>query len=306
MFVGLIWSCKKDDDGPDAVVVPLQSLSETAIENDAEIKAYLETHFYNYEEFDNPAADFDYKVRLDTIEGDNADKTPIIEMTTRLKTEVINVPSSNFDQDEGDVPHTLYYLEVSEGAGENPTIVDSLYLKYEGSLLNGKIFDSKIGSPVWFDLQGTGTSTNPGVINGFKKGLPLFKSGDNIVLNDNGTFQVENSGIGVLFMPSGLAYFSGTQVGPSYSPIIFKIELLVTNIADHDRDGVPTIFEDLDNDENLFNDDTDENGLPDYLDNDDDGDGRPTIEEIDIDEEGNVIFRDTDGDGIKDHLDSDS
>ena len=52
--------------------------------------------------------------------------------------------------------------------------------------------------------------------------------------------------------------------------------------------------------------DTDEDGLPNYVDADDDGDGRPTADEIEIDEDGNITYPDSDNDGIVDYLDSDS
>ena len=41
--------------------------------------------------------------------------------------------------------------------------------------------------------------------------------------------------------------------------------------------------------------------------NDDDQDGIPTIEEIELDADGNFVgFLDTDGDGTPDHLDNDN
>lgn len=302
IFVG---SCNNDDDAT-LPVIPPQTLTETIAENDAEIKAYLQTHFYNYEEFASPPPDFDFKIEIDSIAGDNAGKTPLAD---QVESQIIKLSSENLglDGDEVDIPHTLYYLAANEGGGMNPTQVDSVYLRYEGSLLNGNVFDSSTGSPVWFDLQGTLTQGNSGVIRGFKEGLPNFKSGSNIVENDDGTFVVEDYGVGLLIIPSGLAYFSGTQVGPSYSPIIFKVELLVSNTADHDRDGVPTIEEDRDENKNPVDDDTDEDGLPNYLDTDDDGDDIATKDEI-SDEAGNIIipYPDSDGDNIPDYLDPDN
>jgi hypothetical protein len=159
--------------------------------------------------------------------------------------------------------------------------------------LDGKIFDSRLGSPVWFDMQGSGISGNSGVIKGFKEGMPKFKSGGDIIENGDGTFTVTGSGVGLIFMPSGIAYFSGSAPGATYAPLMFEVNLLATNTADHDRDGVSTILEDLDGDGNLFNDDTDEDGLPNYLDTDDDGDGILTKDEL----------GDANDDGIPDYLD---
>ncbi|MEE9361283.1 MAG: FKBP-type peptidyl-prolyl cis-trans isomerase [Cellulophaga sp.] len=304
LFSIIIWSCKKDDDKEEPVVVPAKSLKEVSITDDEAIVSYLKSHYYNYEEFANPPADFDYKIKIDSIEGDNANKESLFE-NDNLITEEIKVSSIDFgiDDEEVDVIHKLYSLIVTEGKGSNPSVADSVYLKYEGKLLNGKIFDS---NKIWFDLQGTGSQSNGGVIEGFQQGLPEFKSGDGIVNNPDGTFEVENFGKGLIFMPSGLAYFRGTQPGKAYSPLIFEIDLYAVNSADHDRDGVPSIVEDLNNDKNLFNDDTDEDKFPNYLDADDDNDGKLTKDEIVIDAEGNITYPDSDNDGVPDYLDSDS
>jgi len=298
----LIWSCKKDDE-PIGEIVPPRLLSEVAVEDNNKIKEYLETHFYNYEEFASPPADFDYNIVIDTLSGDNSNKTALIE---QVEFEDILISSSIFEgiEEEENVSHRLYSLSVREGEGESPTIADSVYLKYEGfRLTDNVVFD---GRTAWLDLQGTASQTNPGTINGFKNGLPKFKDGSGFIENIDGTFEVTNNGIGMIFVPSGLAYFSGSQPGRPYVPISFKINLLATNTADHDNDGIPSILEDLDADGNLFNDNTDEIDGPNYLDIDDDNDGTLTKDEIELDEEGNFVgFLDTDGDGIFDHLDDD-
>ncbi|WP_291870112.1 hypothetical protein [Maribacter sp.] len=309
-FVVFAWSCKKDDDGGKAKTAPPRLLSEVAIEDDAEIIEYLETHFYNYEEFANPPADFDYKIKLDTIAGDNADKTSIKDFGT-LKTQIVKLNSEDLGLDDGEtnVEHKLYYLEVKKGEGENPTAVDSVYVNYEGTRLNGYVFDSALGAPIWLDLQGSLTKENPGSIKGFKNGMPNLKAGASVVENGDGTFEVLGYGVGVIFMPSGLAYFSGNQPGEFYAPLVFKINLLAVNTADHDRDGISSIEEDINKDGNLLNDDTDEDNIPNYLDTDDDGDGTLTREEIE-DDNGNMIvmppYPDTDNDGIPDYLDPDN
>ena len=88
------WSCRNDDDGLlEAESIPPRTLSEVAIEDDAEIREFLQTHFYNYEEFENPPADFNFVVMFDTIAGDNAGKTPILDRP-ELKS-VVNSKSEN-------------------------------------------------------------------------------------------------------------------------------------------------------------------------------------------------------------------
>ncbi|MDT0608331.1 FKBP-type peptidyl-prolyl cis-trans isomerase [Croceitalea rosinachiae] len=301
----VFWSCNNDD-GISAEFVPPRLLSEVAPEDEMEIQEYLDTHFYNYEEFENPPAGFDYRVVIDTIAGENATKTPLSQ-SDKLNSEVINISSADFglDEDEEDIPHTYYYLLAREGGGDFPTIADSTFVSYDGTNLDGSIFDSALGSGIWFDLQGT--FTIPGAITGFKEGISKFRSGTTVIEMEDGTFTIEDFGSGLIIMPSGLAYFNGTQPGSSYAPIIFNVNLLAVETADHDRDGVPSIEEDRDNDKNLFNDDTDEDGIPDYLDFDDDGDSTFTIDEI-TDEQGNVIipYPDTDGDGTPDYLDPDN
>ena len=75
-----VLSCKKNDDGVD--VIPPRDRGEEAIASQAEIETYLATHFYNYEEFDNPPADFKFLIKFDTIAGDNSSKTPLIDQVS--------------------------------------------------------------------------------------------------------------------------------------------------------------------------------------------------------------------------------
>ncbi|SHJ32704.1 hypothetical protein SAMN04487911_11757 [Arenibacter nanhaiticus] len=300
LIVTFVYSCKKDDGGSSIPPTPPRLLSEVAVENDAEIKTFLETHFYNYEAFENPTEDFDYRIVIDTIAGVNSEKTPLID---QVKIEVVKVSTSDLRLGaeaivETDIPHNLYYLIAREGEGVSPTSVDSVYVNYQGTALSGDIFDSQIGAPVWFDL--------PGLVNGFRKGITKFKTGGEVQENGDGTYTVPGSGIGMLFIPSGLGYFNGSATGKSYDPLVFEINLLAMKSSDHDGDGVITALEDLDGDGDLFNDDTDGDKFPNYMDKDDDGDGVSTRDEIEIDAEGNVTFPDTDGDGIPDYLDADT
>lgn len=82
-----------------------------------------------------------------------------------------------------------------------------------------------------------------------------------------------------------------------------SIQSAITNLecGDADGDGVPDVYEDFNGDGDRENDDTDGDGTPNYLDNDDDGDGILTQFEA-KDENGNPT--DTDGDGDVDYLDN--
>ena len=76
--------------------------------------------------------------------------------------------------------------------------------------------------------------------------------------------------------------------------------------ADYDIDGVPTTTEDINANGNYGDDDTDGDGIPDFLDDDDDGDMVLTNVEILIFRtDKSVNYIDTDGDGIPNYLDND-
>jgi FKBP-type peptidyl-prolyl cis-trans isomerase len=99
----------------------------------------------------------------------------------------------------------LQYEVISEGSGAKPIAQDTVRVNYEGTLLDGTVFDSSYerGEPIEFSLSG--------VIPGWTEGLQLMSEGS--------TYR--------FFIPSDLAY--GSQGGgpiPPNSTLIFKVELL--------------------------------------------------------------------------------
>ena len=103
-----LMSCGDDDEG--IISTPPRELTEVAVEDDAEIQAFLQTHFYNYEEFENPPADFDFKIVIDTIAGANADRTPLADQMN-LRSDVVNISATDFLlEGEENIPHTYYCL----------------------------------------------------------------------------------------------------------------------------------------------------------------------------------------------------
>jgi len=303
LFVFIV-ACNNDD-GPSVETIPPRKLSEVVEEDAAELQAYLETHFYNYEDFASPPADFDYTIVLDTIAGDNSDKIALINQVESI---TIPVSSEVFNLDDNEtIDHTMYYLIAREGMGESPTPADSILVKYEGSLLVGDLFDAN-PTYTWQYL--------PFILRGYAQAMSRFKVGDDIVINPDGTSSISNSGIGAVFLPSGLAYFNQGQAGiPPFSPLIFKIDIgLYVPDTDYDNDGIPSFLEDLDGDGDVTNDNTDSKeeealrspAFPNHLDPDDDEDGILTRDEIIIDSEGNITFPDEDNDGIPDYLDNDN
>lgn len=299
-----IGSCKKDDEGETFVS---EKLSDVVVEDEATIQAYLETHFYNYEDFENPPANFNNKIILDTIAGVNADKTPLSDQVTAA---TVSVSSENFGLEDGEtIEHTYYYVVAREGGGDLAKATDSVYLKYQGELLTGVSFDAT-PSYLWQYL--------PFTIRGYSEGVSKLRTGSEIIVNSDGTTSIADSGIGLIIMPSGMGYFNtGGSTGalPLYAPLLFKLEAaLYVPDTDYDGDGIPSYMEDLNGDGNLNNDNTDaaaevkafSAAFANHNDPDDDNDGIPTREEIVIDENGVITFPDTDGDGVPDYLDADS
>ena len=79
---------------------------------------------------------------------------------------------------------------------------------------------------------------------------------------------------------------------------------LTINVTEQDDDdGIPRNQEDLNGNGNLFDDDSDGDGIPNFIDTDDDNDNVPTSVEI-INNDGDEL-PDTDGDGTPDYLDPD-
>ena len=291
-----IVSCNNDDDGG-IEPVPERDREEVQLESDSTITAYLQTHFYNYEEFENPGEDFDYQIRFSLKTGENADKKSLADD--------IEVQTFNFQ----DVDYKLYTLVVREGAGKQATFADSVFMNYNGRLFDDTRFDGSV-NPVWFNLPGALTNSGiTGTIFGFANGVNSFKGASSVSLNTDGTLNFSNDyGIGAVFIPAGLAYFSSAQGSiPSYSSLIFTMDIHdVAEGTDGDNDGVPNLIEDLNENNTLQDDDTDGDRIPNYLDADDDGDGIPTRDEIIINADGSIEYTDTDGDGVPDYLDADS
>lgn len=307
----LCTACPSDDDGPDAI--PLRDRGEQASEDDAVIKEYLQTHFYNYEEFAAALPDFDGKIIFDSIAGVNADKIPLIDQVT----------SKTFNRVDTD--QTIYILKAREGVGEfTPTFADSTFLNFRGikieevedtadnlvgTYLSESPFDST-ASPIWLDLVST--------IEGFAKGVAGSKPGSGFTDNPDGTVTFEQDyGVGAVFMPSGVAYYAAPPANSDlglYANLVFVYDTLLAEQADHDNDYIPSILEDVDNNGFLFDevaDNVDGDAVPNFRDPDDENDGVLTRLEVEFEEdaEGNFVafigFLDTDNDGIPDHIDED-
>ena len=266
-----IWSCENDDDG--VATVPDRDRAEVYAEDLAEIEEFLQTHFYNYEEFDfgDPysLANDTFEIVIDTIEGVNSDKIPLID---QVDFKMVTDPADET------LEYKLYFLSVREGQGDAASFIDEVFVSYEGTMSDGTVFDSAV-TPTSFNLTSVGQVS--GVVTGFKESILEFKTATGFTDNGDGTLTYHNHGIGMSFIPSGIGYFSTPLVNvPSYTPIFFKFNLMDRVILDHDNDGIPSYLEDLDANDNVFDDDTDSDFSPNFLDTNDDGDALLTRDEI--------------------------
>jgi peptidylprolyl isomerase len=118
-------------------------------------------------------------------------------------------PAATPPANNGDMITTasgLKYMVMKKGAGTvSPKPTDTVKVHYQGTLLNGTVFDSSIqrGEPAVFPLDR--------VIPGWTEGLQLMKVGDK--------FKFE--------IPANLAYGSRSLSGiPANSTLVFEVELL--------------------------------------------------------------------------------
>ncbi|WP_163407509.1 FKBP-type peptidyl-prolyl cis-trans isomerase [Flavobacterium ajazii] len=272
-----IVSCNKNDDD-DVVTVPLRDYSEQAKADNDSIEKYLKTNY-----IEEVTADFDIKISKIPAGGT---QTSIWDQT------VYPLQSRNVYNDN--ITYKVYYLVLNEGVGEAPCNFDRINTSYVGNLLDGTVFDTSynLGRP--FSLDGLGA--NGVFVDGWKEIFPKFKAGKANPVNADGTITYSDFGAGVMFLPSGLAYYAGgSGTIPAYAPLVFSFKLYDIQRLDHDGDGILDIDEDINGDGYVYDfsnktlytnppaeliDDTDGDGLADFIDIDDDGDGYTTLLEI--------------------------
>lgn len=296
VFVITITACKPDD--PTFIPVPDRDRTEQQVVDRDSLIGYLETHYYNSGALDTPGTNYSIDdiviTELPQDENGNYLDLPNPDENTLLIDAVTTYTRTYFD-----VEYEYYVLQINEGGSEvNPNFTDLVELVYSGNLLDEDVFDSAINPNAPFDMVT--------LIEGWRNVIPKFKTAASFDINPDGTVQYNDYGLGVMFLPSGLAYFANPPFGiPVYSNLIFKFELYRSQENDHDQDGVLSHLEDLNNNQNIDDDDTDEDTFPNFFDPDDDGDGVFTIFE-DLDEDGDPTNDDSDNDGIPNYLDPDS
>lgn len=303
----LLAGCKPNDDD---LRFEERDRAEVYQENIADIESFLKT---------NQAIITDDGVSFESVsEGSaqsiwNQSEYPLQSITLTNDSRVEN---DKMTKVKDDVEYTVYYMIVNEGGGENPLTIDNVYTAYRTFTMGNKEMIEENLYGFWSSFPATQHAPNTEVISGYRQVLPLIKTASGVIENADGTFTFDNPGRIIAFLPSGLGYFSGGRSKiPAYSSTIFDITLVHKEHADHDGDGILSIYEDVNENGDFWDDDTDGDGVPNFMDVDDDADGKTTREEITyetIDENGNTVTKlyefdeipTCPGGSVKKHLDS--
>ena len=283
-------SCNKSDDD-DVVTVPLRDYKEQYKADNDSIVNYLKTNY-----IESVTADFDIKISKIPVGGTQISIWDQKEYPLQTRPVYSN-----------DVNYEVYFLTLRKGTGSAPTNTDRIVTSYSGNFLNGKVFDSSYGNAETFNLFAY--SPEGTVIEGWSEIFPQFKTGTSKTDVATGVISYDNYGAGVMFIPSGLAYYaSGKGTIPAYTSIVFSFKLFDLQRMDNEYsissstggivilgDGVPDYLEDVNGDGYLYDfrnttkypkpptdliDDTDKDGIADFVDFDDDGDGFSTRFEL--------------------------
>lgn len=104
------------------------------------------------------------------------------------------------------LPSGLQYQVITEGTGKKPAATDRVQCHYEGTLIDGTVFDSSVrrGEPAVFGVNQ--------VIRGWVEALQLMQEGAKWRL----------------FIPQDMAYGANGagEMIPPYSALIFEVELI--------------------------------------------------------------------------------
>lgn len=286
-IIGLtVVSCSKSDSSTE----PLRDYAEQKVKDMANIETFMHTHYMTV--VSNPGGTDDQDVTFTLIPAGGT-QTSIWDQTTYpIQTREITVR-----QNDVDIPYKIYYIKLREGSGPNsksPCNVDRVLTAYKGEYIYDSVttvgttethsivskeFETLVNPENYFTLSS--------VIRGWSEIFPQFKTGS-YTGNPDGTVTYNDFGAGVMFIPSGLAYFGTTQSSiPAYSPLIFNFKLFEIQRVDNDGDGIYSYQEDIGSPghpgvpdgyvlklpEGVSNpDDTDGDETPDFLDTDDDND----------------------------------
>ena len=194
--------------------VALRDYAEQYATDIAAIDAYIDTHYLT--------RDADYNVTFDTLLPSSGHSSIRTDTAFQLRDTTVA---------EDGINYKIYFIKFREGTKDRPTQVDSVHVAYKGvNLLKSATFD-QADTPTWFKLQE--------VITGWSHIITNFHTGTYTPGTGGNPTSFDNYGAGVMFLPSGLAYYnSGVGTIPSYTPIIFSFKLFELRYRDQDGDGI--------------------------------------------------------------------
>ena len=295
----LFFSCSKNDN--DITIAPPVDYAVQYPIDIALIEDYLKTNYFTV--VNHPGFVDDQDVTIKKIDAGQPSIMSYLNADTYPKLLVRNVKMHNVADG-----YNIYYLVLRPGVGISPCNVDGVLAGYKGTYLSRSVATETVPSEptaTFFDegkFPQTFFSLYGGYIGelvvGWSEIFPQFKTGTSTI-NSDGTVTHNDFGAGVMFIPSGLGYYeTGKNSIPAYAPLVFSIKLYNIQRLDQDKDGVFSYQEDKNNDGYVYDyrntfaypttptddiryaDDTDKDGISDFLDVDDDGDNYTTKLEI--------------------------
>jgi hypothetical protein len=278
LMIGVVslFSCSKNDT---AEIEPPRDYAVQYATDNTDIEEYLKNYY-----IEDVSADVDTKITKIPTGGTQPSIWSYKDKTTFPKLLSKDVKLHG-------ITYKLYYLVLREGIGQSPCNVDGVLTAYKGEYLS-RVTTLGVTSLTAVPFEEVKYPQQMlslfSVITGWSEIFPQFKTGT-YTSNTDGTITHKDFGAGIMFIPSGLGYYaSGSAAIPTYVPLVFSFKLYEIQRLDHDSDGIPSYQEDLDGDgymrllaAGVVNpDDTDGDGIPNFADVDDDGDGYGTKIEI--------------------------
>jgi FKBP-type peptidyl-prolyl cis-trans isomerase len=164
----------------------------------------------------NEKASLDDRQAVEIIRGFINKRTELAK-TQNLEAGIKFLADNKKNVDVVELPDGLQYKIITAGTGIKPAAIDTVRVKYSGTLIDGREFDSSDksngGEPIEFPLNG--------VIKGWTEGFQQFGEGTKAVL----------------YIPASLAYGEQAPYGSiieANSTLIFEVELLQV------KPGTPT------------------------------------------------------------------
>ena len=287
-----LFSCSKDDSS--VTIEPPRDYKVQYDTDIADIEEYLKNNYITV--VNHPGFVDDQDVTISKIDNGQPSIYSYLDSPTYPKLLIRPVKMHNVD-------YNLYYLVLRPGVGISPCSVDGVLASYRGTYLSRSAATatppSELTATFFEELKYPQAALSLyTVITGWSEVFPQFKTGTSAI-NSDGTVTHNDFGAGVMFIPSGLAYYNlGSSGIPAYAPLVFSFKLYNIERLDQDSDGVFSYQEDQNNDGYVYDyrntiayptapedkiryaDDTDKDFVPDFIDFDDDGDNYTTKLEI--------------------------